>query len=103
MQVKNENDRIDMPEECDFCQSNDVFLERYYHSGPSHNIDWVCKYCECDFSRGKNDIIKSIAAMFNLFEKSLFNLFEISNISEKQSESGKDFKYKKQEINNGGY
>lgn len=68
MKVDNENDRMEMPEECDYC-SSDVDLERYYSYGPGHNVDWLCPYCSVCFT--KNPTLRSIASMFNTLEERL--------------------------------
>ena len=68
MKVENQDDRKEMPEECDSCGSK-VNLKRFEHYGPGYNVDWLCHYCTCDFSRGKNDVVKSVAAMLNVFEE----------------------------------
>ena len=57
----------DIPEECDNC-GREAPLVRFEHYGPGHNVDWLCPYCLCDFSHGKSDVVKSIAAMLNVFE-----------------------------------
>lgn len=71
MRVENKDDRSEMPEECDRCMTMTRRLTRYYHFGPGHNVDWLCKYCGHDFSHGQDKVVKSIAAMFNVLERSL--------------------------------
>ena len=69
MRVDNENDRMKMPEECDRCGYPTDKLVRHSHYGPGYQVDWLCRYCEVDFTRGNDDIVKSIAGMFNTFEE----------------------------------
>jgi len=68
MKVDNKTDRLEMPEECDNCGYM-TKLERFYHFGPGHNVNWLCPYCCLDHSHGQNDIIKTIAGMLNELEK----------------------------------
>lgn len=68
MRVDKEDDRLEMPEECDHCGSM-VKLTRYSHYGPGYNIDWLCPYCACDFTRGDSDVVNSIAVMLNTLEQ----------------------------------
>ena len=70
MQVENENDRQEMPDECDVCGSS-VPLERFQSFGPGHHVDWLCSYCANDFTHGQNSVVKSIAAMLNKLEERL--------------------------------
>jgi hypothetical protein len=69
MKVDNENDRKEPPEECDNCGESGVELERFYHFGPGHNVDWLCCYCSRDFTQGKDAIVKTIASMLHEFER----------------------------------
>ena len=66
MKVNTKHDRMESDGECDNCGS-DVPVARYYHFGPGHNVDWLCKYCSLDFTHG-SDIGKTMAAMLNRFE-----------------------------------
>ena len=70
MRVENENDRMEMPEECDNCGS-EVPLTRYYNYGPGHNVKWLCHYCDLDHTQGESVELKSIAAMLNELERTL--------------------------------
>lgn len=65
MRVEHESDRMEMPEECDYCGSK-VKLERFSYYGPGHNVDWLCKYCAASFHKEET---RSIAAMFNKLEQ----------------------------------
>jgi len=70
MRVENENDRMDDPGECDNC-SVEAELERFSYFGPGHQVEWLCCYCTEDFTRGKSDIVKSVAAMLHTLEKKI--------------------------------
>lgn len=69
MKVDDANDRAEMPEECDFCNSQ-VKLTRFIHYGPGYQVDWLCRYCALIF--GKPDsTAQTMAAMFNELEQAL--------------------------------
>ena len=67
MRVESPNDRQEMPEECDVCQSP-VKLKRYSHYGPGHQVDWLCKYCAISTNTEER---ANMAAMLNLLERAL--------------------------------
>jgi len=74
MRVENENDRMEEPEECDWCRTTAGGLTRHAHYGPGYQVDWLCKYCENGYGHSGNTTIASMAAMFNVLEKRIKKL-----------------------------
>jgi len=61
---------IDIPEECQWCGTTKVKLERY-PKDTRQDGKWLCQFCACDFGHGKNEITKTIAAMLNQHLKAM--------------------------------
>ncbi len=70
MKVDNPDDRQETPEECDWCGSMDVELQRFTSYGPGHQVDWLCKYCMHSLDRDSS-CLQSMACMLHELEKSL--------------------------------
>lgn len=71
MRCKDESENSENPEECEYCGFSTHELTRYVDKAGGLTITWLCKYCELDRERGKNDTVNSIAAMLNRLEKSI--------------------------------
>jgi len=69
MKVKNKDDSLEMPEECDNCSEETTELERFYYYDQGHYVEWLCCYCCRDFTHGQDDIIKTVASMLHELER----------------------------------
>lgn len=70
MKVENRDDLMEEPEECFGCSFMGVKLERFYHYGPGHNVNWLCCYCQHSLCLD-DKISRTMAGMFHQFEKNL--------------------------------
>ena len=69
MRVEDPDEREEIPEECDLCDSS-IDLERFYYFGPGYNVEWLCPYCAVSFSK-ESDISRTMASMFHVLEQRL--------------------------------